>query len=293
MKELEQSKEAYDNIPIPEELSQRVQMEIGSANQKRSENKITDISSRGKKETNMKKMTYKWVAAAASLVVVFTLALNTSQAFANGVSNVPVIGMLAKVLTFVSYETETEDLHIKVEIPSVDMIAEDFTELEDSMNEEIYAICEKYVKEATERAAEYKEAFLSTGGTEEEWIDHNIAIKVDYEVLTQNEKYLSLKITGAENWTSAYAETLFYNVDLEAGKEITLEDVLGENWKSWATDCIKAQAADKEGYDVTNWAGVDENTKFYMNEAGHPVVVLEKYEIAAGFEGMLEFEITQ
>ena len=39
------------------------------------------------------------------------------------------------------------------------------------------------------------------------------------------------------------------------------------------------------------WKGLDENTKFYMNDSGNPVVVFEKYEIAPGAAGPQEFEI--
>jgi len=37
--------------------------------------------------------------------------------------------------------------------------------------------------------------------------------------------------------------------------------------------------------------GINENTKFYMNEAGNPVIVFEKYEIAPGAAGQQEFQI--
>ena len=37
------------------------------------------------------------------------------------------------------------------------------------VNEDIYTFCETYAAEAQQRAEEYKEAFLATGGTQEEW----------------------------------------------------------------------------------------------------------------------------
>lgn len=36
---------------------------------------------------------------------------------------------------------------------------------------------------------------------------------------------------------------------------------------------------------------VDENTKFYLNEKGKPVICFAKYEIAPGFMGDQEFVI--
>ena len=36
---------------------------------------------------------------------------------------------------------------------------------------------------------------------------------------------------------------------------------------------------------------VDQDTDFYLNEAGNPVVVFPRYAIAAGAAGSVEFEI--
>ncbi len=40
------------------------------------------------------------------------------------------------------------------------------------------------------------------------------------------------------------------------------------------------------------WQGIDENTRFYINSAGNPVIVFQKYEIAPGAAGIQEFEFT-
>ena len=69
-------------------------------------------------------------------------------------------------------------LKISVDIPSIDMISEDFSDLEESANEEIHKLCQDYADEATKRAKAYRQAFLDTGGTQEEWEAHNIEIKV-------------------------------------------------------------------------------------------------------------------
>ena len=36
---------------------------------------------------------------------------------------------------------------------------------------------------------------------------------------------------------------------------------------------------------------IGSDQEFYINEAGNPVVVFEKYEIAPGYMGALEYEI--
>ena len=255
------------------------------------EEKILDIS---RKRSGWK----RWTAAAAGLAVLFTLGLNTNQAFAQGMEQVPVLGVLAKVLTIRSYEVQQDDLAISVEIPSVETIAADTDSVTGQVNEDIYTFCEAYAAEAQQRAEEYKEAFLATGGTQEEWAAHDIRIQVSYDILTQTEDYLSLVVSGTESWTSAYSELRYYTLDMHTGKWIALEDVLGADYAALATEQVRQQAealAAETGvaYDLEQWQGVTADTSFYMNADGNPVVVLEKYEIAPGAEGRLEFEITQ
>ena len=283
MNQMENEKRKYDETPIPEELTKRISREIAKADQKR------------KKERRLIYMK-KTMAAAAAVLLVFTAALNTSTVFAQGVSEIPVLGELAKVLTFRSYEEETKDMKISVEIPGIETISEDFSGLAEEVNEEIYRLCTAYAEEAVKRAEDYRTAFLETGGTEEEWAQHNIQIKVWYEVKAQTEDSLSLAVMGTENWTSSYSETRYYNFDLKEGKLVTLQDILGQDYVQIAEESVRSQAAKKAAetgleFWLDDWAGVDENTKFYLNEAGNPVIVFEKYEIAPGAAGQPEFEI--
>lgn len=291
MNRMENAKKKYDEIPIPEELSQRIMWEVEKANQKK---KMS-----GARKSKHLRSWQKGLVAAAAVMAVFVTALNTSTAFAQNMGELPVIGAFARVLTFRSYETETEDdLNISVEIPTIEMIAEGTGNLADSVNEEILAMCEQFADEAVERAKEYRTAFLETGGTEEEWAAHNIEIYVGYEVKAQTDKYLSVIVTGSENWSNAYAETRYYNFDLEKGRQVTLEDLLGADYKEIADEAILSQIPEKEAqsgmdYWEEDFTGVTEDTNFYVNEAGNPVIVFGQYEIAPGAAGEPEFEIVR
>lgn len=279
MKSMEEAKRKYDEIPIPSELSKRVGKEIERANMKR------------KKILVFRRRVQKGTAAAAAVVVLFTAALNTNTAFAETAGQLPVIGPVARVLTFRSYQTEEEDLKISVEIPTIEMISEDMNGLEQSVNEEILALCEQYAQASKTRAEEYRQAFLDTGGTEEEWAAHNIEIKVWYEVKSQTDEYLSLAIMGTENWSSAYSETKYYNFDLKEGKLVTLQDILGDEYQQIANESIQNQMKENSEIYWDDFEGIQEDTPFYLNESGNPVIVFEKYEIAPGSEGQQEFEI--
>ncbi len=280
MDRMTEAKREYHDIPIPQELSQRVALEVERAEKKR----------------RFSLLKRRIASAAAMITVLFVTGLNTSEVFAREMNDIPVIGTLARIFTIRSYETETEDLKISVDIPSVEMIAEDLQDLEKEINEDIYAFCEQYAKEAEGRAKEYRQAFLDTGGTRKEWEEHEITIKVWYEVKTQTDRYLSLTVKGAESWVSAYSEERYYNLDMETGKWITLRDILGDDYagivrRSILTQIKRRQAEGGTEYWPDQWTGIDDSTKFYMNRNQEPVVVLEKYEIAPGAEGQLEFEI--
>ena len=45
--------------------------------------------------------------------------------------------------------------------------------------------------------------------------------------------------------------------------------------------------------DMGGFDGVDEETKFYLNEQGNPVVCFAKYEVGPGYMGVQEFEIVK
>lgn len=250
-----------------------------------------------KRREKQRKMIRRFSAVAAA-VAVFLILPNTSPVIANAMQNIPVLGEVVRVVTFRSYVEKTDDLNISVDIPSIEMIKEDTNGLADSVNKEIYELCEQYSKEAVQRAEDYREAFLATGGTKEEWEAHNIQITVGYEVKSQTEEYLSFTVTGVENWNSGCNETRYYNIDLQQEKLISLKDLLGEDYVNIVNADIKKQMEQRTNDGETFFSpeeggfnGISENTKFYINESGNPVIIFDKYEIAPGSAGEVEFEI--
>ena len=296
MRQIEDARKRYEEIPIPAELSGRVKAAIVRSEEKRKSQRQRIPTVRIRRKHRI------WgtcAGMAAALVLVFTTALNTNTAFAEMAAGLPVIGAAARILTFRSYERDEGDWKISVEIPSVEMIAKDTNGLDSALNQEIYHLCSQYADEAVERAREYKKAFMETGGTEEEWEAHDINIHVGYEIKAQTEAYLSFAVQGTENWSSAYSETKYYNIDLKDNKMVTLADVLGHDYARIADESILRQMEnmeEKEG--IAFWSkseggftGVTDKTVFYMNEKENPVIVFDKYEIAPGAYGKLEFEI--
>lgn len=288
MSRLADRKEDYDNIKIPEELHRRVEQEIEKS---RAREKVIQLNRR-------KRWIRNTAAAAAAVCVAFTAALNTSTAFAEEAAQLPVIGTLARVLTFRNYETEKDGIGIAVEVPTIDMIQTETGIQVDEVNQQIYDLCRQYADEAVKRAEEYRKAFLDTGGTEEEWKAHKIQINVGYEIKSQTDQYLSFIVRGTENWSTAYSESRYYNIDVNTGKMVSLADFLGTDYIAAANESIRQQLSQRREAGEIFWAeeeggfsGITEDAKFYVNETGNPVIVFEKYEIAPGSSGEIEFEI--
>ena len=95
----------------------------------------------------------------------------------------------------------------------------------------------------------------------------------------------------SETHASYYEEQFYYNIDLETGKELTLLDLLGPDFKAIVNQSVKDQMkqrmqADPDAYyfeDDLAFTTISDDQGFYVNEAGHVVVVFPKYEVAPGY----------
>ena len=241
----------------------------------------------------------KWKIAATAVCACFVCMvglLNISPAFAESMQGIPVLGSVSKVLTFRSYENVGPDGSIHADTPQI----QSDSALAQQVNEQIRLVVERHIAEAEAHIAEYKEAFLSTGGTEEEFKAKNLHANVTYSVKHESEELLSFVVTSTEDWYNAGQVDYFYNLDLKKDQPITLKDLLGEDYVRRANESIAEQIAERTQADAnaTYFAAADggfttitEDANFYINQNGNPVVVFEKYEIAPGFMGIQEFEI--
>lgn len=275
MNEFKHAKEEYEATPVPAELEDRVQAGIrqGKANRAR-------------------RAWGRRLGTVAACFVVVVGALNLSPTVAAAAADMPVLGGLFQVLTVRSFTDENADRTLEVQQPAV--TGSDFAE---AISAEIQKRVDDKTTEGEQMAAEYKEAFLATGGTQEEWEQHDITVSVTYEIESQTDSTVSFLVESNVSFANAYWERTYYNLDLAAGKELTLADLLGENWVSVCNDAIQAQMAAAEDptvyFDASagGFTTVDETTQFYLNEAGEPVVVFSPYTVAPGAMGYVEFPI--
>lgn len=290
-------KKGYEDVEIPEQLTQIVQETINRAETELLEENIKkEKAQRGKK---MKKQIGSIAAAIVIVIGAFGIGVNTNEAFADSVSQIPVLSSLAKVFTMEQVHEETDSYVADMKIPGIEGLKDE--KLQKRINELVHNQVTAAVDETKVTMQDYKKAFLETGGKEEDFMQQEIS--VDYDVKCLSDKVLSFSVYKTETLASAYFDMFYYNYDLTTSQPLTLRDMLGSDYIEIANKQIKEQIAERaknpdnmywDGSDgIEGFTSISDSQQFYVNKAGNPVIVFNKYEIAPGYMGIQEFEITK
>lgn len=279
MNEFQEPKAEYEHIPIPEELSDRVQEGLRQGRRARARRRWT-----------------RSIGTVAACFAVLVGTLNLSPTVAAAAADVPVLGGLFQVLTVRNYTTEQDQAHYQVKVPEVDADGQ----AAQRVNAEIQKRVDAYIAEYQAMWKEYREAFLSTGGTEEEWAKRSMDVVVDYQIMSQTDTTLSFMLDLSQCSFSAAEERHYYNLNLAEDRDITLEELLGEDWVSRCNTSVQNYIADhteSDGFsyffspESGGFTTVDDSTGFYIQEDGTVVLSFPRYSIAAGAAGIVEIPV--
>ena len=277
MNEFKSARDQYESTPIPEELNDHVLAGIR----------------RGKTRSRAGGHALRrTLGAAAACFVVVLGGLNLSPTFAAAAGDVPVLGGLFQILTVRSYDEVKDGIDYDVSVPEVEADGA----VSEAVNAQIQERVDAHLAQAQSDWEAYKDAYFATGGTEEDWGDREMNVIIDYEIKSQTDTTVSFVVNFGEGWISASQQRFCYNLDLENDRDITLADVLGEDWVNTCNDAVEAYIAqDDSGLfyapDQGGFTTVDESTSFYMNEDGSVTLVFPEYSIAAGAAGIVEIPV--
>lgn len=271
----EKLRAAYEKIHLPEELEYSIESAL--------------------RRTKRKSPFRKTFTVLAATLVLLVGALNLSPVFAASLNGIPVIGDLARLFTFRKYQYADKNKVLDVTVPHIELSGN--AELQNRINLRISTLIDREVEEATARAEEYFSAVEETGERTEDYIP--LAIDIGYEMKCSTSQIVSFLIYKTETLANAYQTNHYYNIDLESGRDLTLRDLIGSDYQETVTKQIKEQIKEREDLQIYLFDDVeiadliDENRSFYIAADGKtPVIVFEKYEIAAGAAGIQEFPIT-
>ena len=265
-------KEKYINADIPVDLESRISSTFKKVQNSRRNSAIRKIT-----------------AAAASFVLLLTLTVNVNQDFAMTLSEIPVIGQIVKVLSFKFDILETENVHANIEAPVITGLENET--LQAALNQKYYdenkALYENFKKEMT--------AIEEAGG--------HLGIDSGFEIKTDTDRILSIGRYYVNTVGSSSTTFTYDTVDKIEGIMVTLPSLFidASYIERISTFLIAHMQADmianpdnvywvtEEDFDSFKTISAEQN--FYLTENGKLVISFDKYTVAPGYMGVLEFEI--
>jgi len=272
---IEQLKKSYTEVPIPEELDFIVKKAI--------------------RQSRMKRTNMRWIIGTAAAVIVFVSGVNSSPAFANAFSNIPVLGKIVEVITFREYNVDEDTYNANLKVPAV-------TNLENKTLEQM--LNNKYLDENKKLYAEFQkdmDDLKKQGGG-------HLGIDTGYEVKTDNDQILSIGRYEVNTVGSSSTTMKYDTIDKKNQVLISLPSLFKDDaYIALISDNIKQQMLEqmKSDPDKTYWVKKDDkdtdplddfqsiqkDQSFYINKEGKLVISFDKYEVAPGYMGIVEFVI--
>lgn len=268
---LKRLKKDYDNIKIPKELDDVVNNALNS---------------------NIKNRKYieKMVIAASFLLVV--LGINISPAFAQTLSKIPIIGNIIEIITIKNYSIDKNGYKASIDIPKISGLTD--KKLEYKLNNDFEKEGKKLYEDFLEEMKELKADKVQGHSLVESW----------YETLTNNDDLLSIVVYTHYTQGSSNTIRKIYNIDKRNETVLSLEgmfknndyiDVISQNIKEQMRENMKKDKNKHYWLDdeiaEMNFKSIDKNQDFYINENGELVICFDKYDVAPGYMGLVEFTI--
>lgn len=284
---LDDLKQAFQSIPVPEELAFRVSSAIalGERDAKRKQ--------RGKNIVRFWKTAGTTVAAAAAAVVILA---NTSPGIACAMEQIPVLGAITRVVTFRTFEDEQGTTSAHIDVPRVEGGG---TQLNDAIESYTNTIIAEY-----QRDSALTQAY---GGDETapHSESNHYSLDLTYTVVTDNDAVFALRFDKDLVMASGVESVKIYNVDKATGKILSLDDLFrpGSDYLDALTRNIQEQMQSRmdadedqcywlhEEAEGMNFTRLSADAAFYIDGDGQLVIVFDEGDVAPMYMGVVEFTI--
>lgn len=281
---IDRMKQEYEQIEVPEAL--KTQVEAGIR--------------KGKREIQKGSIRFlKGAATVAAAMVALVISVNVSPTIAHAMEEVPLLGTIVKVVNFSTYSDVQDDKNMEanVDIPQVAVTNQDGEVLSDETDE--------LNQEVKKYAGGIIKSYQSDVASIEDGENGNEAVNSSYQVVTDNDRLFALRIDTSIVMGGSNQYTKIYNVDKKTGNTITLNDLFQKDsdYLDRISEEIEKQMKenmekdsnlqyfldkDVDGY---SFDGIKNDVNFYVNKEGELTIVFDKYEVAPGYMGIVEFTI--
>ncbi|SFM22686.1 protein of unknown function [Paenibacillus sp. 1_12] len=271
---LKQLQDEYKQIPIPDELD--------------------FVVNRALQTRRKKRIPSKWLVGASAAALIFVIGINASTTVANAFAAIPGVQSLVKVLTFKEYKIDERTYNADIKVPVITNL--DNKALEQTLNE-------KYLTENKKLYDDFQtemEALKKQGGG-------HLGIDTGYEVKTDNDALLSIgryvvNTVGSSSTTMKY-DTIDKKNQILLSLPMLFKDdryisVISDNIKEQMRARMKADpnkiywiSTETNKVPTEEFTSIHKDQNFYINNEGKFVISFNKYEVAPGYMGIVEFVI--
>lgn len=287
---LDQIKQDYQNIPIPETLKQQVELSIAKAK--------TDLANDTSSKKPSSSFTF-WLArgavSAAAAMLLLAILANSSASIAYAMEQIPILGAIVKVVTFREYERQENEMEADIKIPELEIKDSEGNLMEDS-TQKLNGKIEAYTNEII---AAYEADLKAAGGEGVQAVD------LDYEVVTDSDKLFSIRFHQTITMAGTAQMEKIYHIDKQTGEMIALKDLFqdGTDYETPLVENIREQMQSQMAKDenITYWLDSDvpewnftklpDSVNFFISASGKLNLVFDEYEVAPGYMGIVTFEI--
>ncbi|MEK5232295.1 RsiV family protein [Lysinibacillus sp. FSL K6-0232] len=278
-KKLQDVEKQYTNIPIPKELDMVVE----------------DALKQGRKKR--KKRAPQWLLGTAAAAILFTASLNVSPAMARTLSEIPVVGNVVKVLTWTEYKVTEDRYDADIQVPSIENLENQ--ELSSTLNEKYRA-----------QGKALYDAFIAEVGDLKANGGGHLGVESGFEIKTDNEQILSIGRYVVNTVASSSTVMQYDTIDKEHEILITLPmlfkdeqyiDIISDNIKEQMRAQMAASNQEKiywvkgaglpDEELIEEFTAIQPDQQFYISDKGKLMISFDKYEVAPGYMGVVEFEI--
>ena len=269
-----------EDIQVPDRIHQRTEALLASLPEKEIKQTKPRVDFRAVRRI---------AAAAACLAFVVLIVMpNISVAYAQAVENIPIIGDLVEIFTIRNYFYSDERHELDAKVPEVNDPYH--TQVSDLINMNV----DELTGEVIHKFYDNLEITHDKGYG---------SVYIDYETITNTDKWFTLKLTVSEIQASSNTYFKIYHIDRVHGTYVSFGDLFDSRSFDAIEQIIRTQmeaemAADSE---VVYWTeetglgqsitGLNAGQNFYFDDDGNLVIVYNQYEVAPGYMGCPEIVI--
>ena len=252
---------------------------------------------------NRKKRWNKAIAGAvAAAAAVMILLPNLSVSVAHAWEKLPVLSTIVKVVVWRDYHVEEGRYEADVSVPKVSVEPE--ADTDDTVKAQLKQSADK-INASVEELTDQIIAEFESGLEADTDLQGADSIHVGHEIVTDNDRYFSMKVWVLEVMGSGYEQDHYYTIDRSTGKILTLSDLFDDDsYIETISEEIKRQMqeqmdADENVYywlndpDIPEWnfKQIPKDQSFYISSDGALVICFNEGDVAPMYMGCVQFEM--